>query len=251
MDLKSLIRTITGSGAKAAARSRFESCKQRFFGALLLSAKLPTVIAAIEQHLAADQSVVLQLVSTAEAILDRRLGEPAPYGFEEIVLGMGCYWGVERLFWEQDGVWLTEVGFAGGETENPTYDEVKTGTTGHAEVVRVVYDPSRISTEQILKRFWENHDPTQGNRQGNDVGTQYRSAIYWTTPQQERAARETSALFQEALDDAGRGAITTEMRPADEAGPFWPAELYHQQYLSKHPGGYCNHGPNGCRLPTL
>ena len=147
-------------------------------------------------------------------------------------------------------MYTTAAGYAGGFTPNPTYEETCTGRTGHTEAVEVVFDPKQIALETILKTFWEGHDPTQENRQGNDVGTQYRSAIYWTTPQQERAARETSALFQEALDDAGRGAITTEMRPADEAGPFWPAELYHQQYLSKHPGGYCNHGFKGVTCPV-
>ena len=131
------------------------------------------------------------MTAPVHAIYDRPLGEPAPHGFEEIVLGMGCYWGVERLFWQQDGVWLTEVGFAGGTVPNPTYKQVCAGGTGHAEVVRVVYDPSRISTEQILKIFWENHDPTQGYRQGNDVGTQYRSAFYPDTEEEaERAEIE-------------------------------------------------------------
>ena len=138
------------------------------------------------------------MTEPVHAIFGRPLGAPVPRGYEEIVLGMGCYWGVERLFWQQDGVWLTEVGFAGGTVPNPTYKQVCGGRTGHAEVVRVVYDPSRISTEQILKIFWENHDPTQGNRQGNDVGDQYRSAIFTTTDSQLAAAEMTRVLSSHA-----------------------------------------------------
>ena len=183
-------------------------------------------------------------------VLDVPMFSELPDGSATLYVAMGCFWGAERIFWKIPGVVTTAVGYMGGHATEPTYEDVCDGGTGHTETVMVAYDPSRVSEGELLKAFWENHDPTTANRQGNDVGTQYRSAIYWTTPQQERAARETSALFQEALDDAGRGAITTEMRPADEAGPFWPAELYHQQYLSKHPGGYCNHGFKGVTCPV-
>ena len=183
-------------------------------------------------------------------VLDVPMFSELPDGSATLYVAMGCFWGAERIFWKIPGVVTTAVGYMGGHATEPTYEDVCGGGTGHTETVMVDYDPSRVSERELLKAFWENHDPTTANRQGNDVGTQYRSAIYWTTPQQERAARETSALFQEALDDAGRGAITTEMRPADEAGPFWPAELYHQQYLSKHPGGYCNHGFKGVTCPV-
>ncbi|MCI0153353.1 peptide-methionine (S)-S-oxide reductase MsrA [Dermacoccus nishinomiyaensis] len=183
-------------------------------------------------------------------VLDVPMFSELPDGSATLYVAMGCFWGAERIFWKIPGVATTAVGYMGGHATEPTYEDVCGGGTGHTETVMVAYDPSRVSEGELLKAFWENHDPTTANRQGNDVGTQYRSAIYWTTPQQERAARETSALFQEALDDAGRGAITTEMRPADEAGPFWPAELYHQQYLSKHPGGYCNHGFKGVTCPV-
>ena len=183
-------------------------------------------------------------------VLDVSMFSELPDGSATLYVAMGCFWGAERIFWKIPGVVTTAVGYMGGHATEPTYEDVCGGGTGHTETVMVAYDPSRVSEGELLKAFWENHDPTTANRQGNDVGTQYRSAIYWTTPQQERAARETSALFQEALDDAGRGAITTEMRPADEAGPFWPAELYHQQYLSKHPGGYCNHGFKGVTCPV-
>lgn len=183
-------------------------------------------------------------------VLDVPMFSELPDGSATLYVAMGCFWGAERIFWKIPGVVTTAVGYMGGHATEPTYEDVCGGGTGHTETVMVAYDPSRVSERELLKAFWENHDPTTANRQGNDVGTQYRSAIYWTTPQQERAARETSALFQEALDDAGRGAITTEMRPADEAGPFWPAELYHQQYLSKNPGGYCNHGFKGVTCPV-
>lgn len=183
-------------------------------------------------------------------VLDVPMFSELPDGSATLYVAMGCFWGAERIFWKIPGVVTTAVGYMGGHATEPTYEDVCGGGTGHTETVMVAYDPSRVSERELLKAFWENHDPTTANRQGNDVGTQYRSAIYWTTPQQERAARETSALFQEALEDAGRGAITTEMRPADEAGPFWPAELYHQQYLSKHPGGYCNHGFKGVTCPV-
>lgn len=170
------------------------------------------------------------------AIFGRPMGAPAPQGFEEVVLGMGCYWGVERLFWEQDGVWLTEVGFAGGDVQNPTYDQVKRGDTGHAEVVRVIYDSSLISYDHLLQLFWENHDPTQGDRQGNDVGNQYRSLIMTFTDLQESAAEASKINYDNRLAVQGMDKITTQIVPA---GPFWPAHEAHQQYLEKNPDGYC------------
>ena len=169
-------------------------------------------------------------------IFGRPLDAPVPQGFEQAIFGMGCYWGVERLFWNTDGVWMTEVGFAGGTTENPTYREVCNGGTGHAEVVRVTFDPSRISYEKLLKLFWENHDPTQGNRQGNDVGDQYRSLIMTHTDTQQAQAEASKVDYDNRLAVAGHGHITTQIVPA---GPFWPAEEAHQQYLHKVPNGYC------------
>jgi peptide-methionine (S)-S-oxide reductase len=161
---------------------------------------------------------------------------------------MGCFWGAERIFWRLPGVFSTSVGYAGGVSPNPSYEEVCSGRTGHAEVVQVVYDPSKITYEQLLKAFWENHDPTQGMRQGNDVGTQYRSAIYATTDEQLRVAEQSRELFQPVAAQAGYGTITTEIKLL---GEYYYAEDYHQQYLSdaKNPGGYCNHGPNGLTCP--
>jgi peptide-methionine (S)-S-oxide reductase len=160
---------------------------------------------------------------------------------EEAVFGLGCFWGAERKFWELPGVITTAVGYAGGHTPNATYEEVCTGRTGHTEVVRVIYDADKTSYEALLKAFWESHDPTQGMRQGNDVGTQYRSAIYYTTPEQKKAAEDSKRRYQEALSRAHRGSITTEIR---EAPDFFYAEEYHQQYLAKNPNGYC--GLGGC-----
>ncbi|MEL6830268.1 MAG: peptide-methionine (S)-S-oxide reductase MsrA [Pseudomonadota bacterium] len=178
----------------------------------------------------------------------RPLSGDLPEGHEEIVLALGCFWGAERIFWQMDGVYVTQVGYAGGSTPNPTYEETCSGQTGHTEVVRVVYDPSQVSTEAILKAFWEAHDPTQGMRQGNDIGTQYRSAIYTTKDTQLDLAKATAAMYQDALGGAGRGNITTEIKPLDV---FYPAEGYHQQYLAKNPAGYCGIGGTGvsCPLP--
>ncbi|HHC07743.1 MAG TPA: peptide-methionine (S)-S-oxide reductase MsrA [Actinobacteria bacterium] len=172
---------------------------------------------------------------------------PFPAGTERILLGMGCFWGAERRFWELPGVVATAVGYAGGITANPTYEDVCTGRTGHAEVVLVVYDPERLPVERLLATFWEGHDPTQGMRQGNDVGTQYRSVIYWTTEAQRRAAETTRARYEERLRAAGYGPITTEIAPA---GPFYYAEEYHQQYLAKNPNGYCGLGGTGVSCPV-
>ncbi|GGL66799.1 peptide-methionine (S)-S-oxide reductase MsrA [Wenxinia marina] len=202
-----------------------------------------------------------EMVSEADALpgRDRALptadrhfvsGEPitmdVPDGMEVAVFGMGCFWGVERMFWKLPGVHLTLVGYAAGYTPNPTYQEVCTGRTGHNEVVRVVYDPAIVSYDELLKVFWEGHDPTQGMRQGNDRGTQYRSGIYWTTEMQRDAAEASKAVYQQALDRAGRGRITTEIV---EAGPFYWAEDYHQQYLAKNPNGYCGIGGTGVTCP--
>jgi peptide-methionine (S)-S-oxide reductase len=175
------------------------------------------------------------------------LEPPFPEGLEEAVFGMGCFWGAERIFWRAPGVWTTASGYAGGHTPNPTYEEVCSGRTGHAEVVRVVFDPRKTSYERLLKLFWENHDPTQGMRQGNDAGTQYRSAIYAFSPAQRRAAEASRDAYQKALGAAGRGAITTEIR---DAPPFYYAEHYHQQYLAKNPGGYCGLAGTGISCPA-
>jgi peptide-methionine (S)-S-oxide reductase len=189
-------------------------------------------------------------VPTTHEVLGTPLRGPWPEGTEVMYVAMGCFWGAERIFWRLDGVVSTAVGYQGGYTPNPTYEEACTGRTGHAEAVLVAYDPARTSPELLLKAFWENHDPTTANRQGNDVGTQYRSAIYWTTPEQERAARATREAFQGVLTAHGHGTISTELRPAADAGTFYYAEGYHQQYLHKNPGGYCNHGPNGLTCPV-
>jgi peptide-methionine (S)-S-oxide reductase len=166
---------------------------------------------------------------------------------EQAVFGMGCFWGAEKRFWGLPGVKSTAVGYAGGFTPNPTYEEVCTGLTGHAEVVRIWFDPSAVSYSALLKVFWENHDPTQGMRQGNDIGTQYRSAVYWLGESQRAAAEESKGLFQERLQNAGFGEITTEIR---EAPPFYFAEEYHQQYLAKNPAGYCGLGGTGVSCPV-
>ena len=172
---------------------------------------------------------------------------PFPDGFGTIVVGMGCFWGAERKFWTAPGVHTTAVGYAGGFTPNPTYEEVCSGRTGHTEVVLAVFDPAATSYEEMLRVFWDNHDPTQGMRQGNDVGTQYRSAVYWTTDAERRAAEATRDAFQTVLTGAGFGPITTEIAAA---GPFYYAEPYHQQYLAANPGGYCGLGGTGQRCPT-
>ena len=175
------------------------------------------------------------------------LTPPWPEGMETAVFGLGCFWGAERKFWEAKGVYSTAVGYAGGYTPNPTYEEVCSGRTGHAEVVIVVFDPKVISYDSLLKIFWESHDPTQGMRQGNDVGTQYRSAIYTNTPEQRKAAEESRERYQEQLDKARYGTITTEIA---DAGPFYYAESYHQQYLAKNPNGYCGLGGTGVSCPV-
>jgi len=174
------------------------------------------------------------------------LKPPFPVGMETAIFGLGCFWGAEREFWQLPGVHATAVGYAGGPTPNPTYQEVCSGMTGHNEVVLVVFDPKKVSYEALLKTFWEGHDPTQGMRQGNDVGTQYRSGIYVTSPEQRRAAEASRASFQKGLSKAGYGEITTEIL---DAPPFYYAEDYHQQYLAKNPNGYCGLGGTGVSCP--
>lgn len=173
---------------------------------------------------------------------------PFPEGLETAVFGLGCFWGAERRLWQQPGVWSTAVGYAGGFSPNPTYEEVCSGLTGHSEVVLVVFDPNVISYDALLKVFWESHNPTQGMRQGNDIGTQYRSAIYCTSEAQLQAARASEEVFQAELRNAGHGAITTEIQMAPT---FYYAETYHQQYLAKNPEGYCGIGGTGVCLPPL
>ena len=179
-------------------------------------------------------------------VLGNPLKPPFPYGVEQLVVGMGCFWGAERLFWESPGVYTTAVGYAGGYTPNPTYDEVCGGRTGHSEVVLVAFDTQVTSLQEMLRLFWEGHDPTQGMRQGNDVGTQYRSVILYADDEQRAAAEASRDAYQQELARAGHGTITTEIEPLDT---FYYAEGYHQQYLAKNPGGYCGLGGTGVSCP--
>ncbi len=188
-------------------------------------------------------------VPAAHHVNGATLGPDFPEGIRTAVFGMGCFWGAERKFWELPGVYSTAVGYAGGTTPNPTYEETCSGLTGHAEVVLVAYDPSQVTYDALLTTFWENHDPTQGMRQGNDRGTQYRSAIYTADADQHAAAEASRAAYQRELTAAGYGEITTEIRPVDDA-PFFYAEAYHQQYLSKNPNGYCGIGGTGVSCPV-
>ena len=187
------------------------------------------------------------IVPATHFVNGNRLTPPFPAGTELAMFGMGCFWGAERIFWQRRGVYSTAVGYAGGFTPNPTYEEVCSGLTGHAEVVHVVFDPNVVSYESLLRLFWENHDPTQGMHQGNDVGTQYRSAIYCCAAAQCTAAEASLRTYQQALSQAGFGSITTEILDAPE---FYYAEEYHQQYLAKNPWGYCGLGGTGIRYPT-
>ena len=180
-------------------------------------------------------------------VLGTPITPPFPEGYESLVVGLGCFWGAERIFWKLPGVYTTAVGYAGGFTKNPTYEEVCSGRTGHTEAVLVVWDPEKTSREEILRAFWEGHDPTQGMRQGNDAGTQYRSAIYASSQEQLAAAEASRDAFQAELNAAGYGEITTEIA---EAGPFYYAEPYHQQYLAKNPNGYCGLGGTGVSCPV-
>jgi peptide-methionine (S)-S-oxide reductase len=186
-------------------------------------------------------------VPEAHFVNGHRLLPPFLAGLATAIFGLGCFWGAERCFWRLPGVYTTAVGYAGGYTPNPTYEEVCSGLTGHTEAVLVVFDPKRIGYDTLLKTFWESHDPTQGMRQGNDVGTQYRSAIYCTTPEQRRRAEASRDAYQQALTRAGRGAVTTEIADAPD---FYYAEDYHQQYLAKNPGGYCGLGGTGVSCPV-
>jgi peptide-methionine (S)-S-oxide reductase len=185
-------------------------------------------------------------VPATHEVLGTPIKPPFPEGLETAIFGLGCFWGAERIFWQAPGVYTTAVGYAGGYTPNPTYDEVCSGRTGHTEAVLVVFDPKQTSYEELLRLFWEGHDPTQGMRQGNDLGTQYRSAIYTTSPEQRAAAESSRDMFQPRLAERGYGEITTEIA---EAGPFYYAESYHQQYLHKNPNGYCGIGGTGVSCP--
>ncbi|NNC37124.1 MAG: peptide-methionine (S)-S-oxide reductase MsrA [Acidimicrobiales bacterium] len=188
-------------------------------------------------------------MQTQHHISDRPMYSDFPEGMETALFGLGCFWGAERLFWETEGVYVTSVGYAGGARNNPTYEQVCSGATGHAEVVQVVFDPANISYEALLKVFFESHDPTQGNRQGNDIGTQYRSAIYTYSNEQMQTALAAKARYNEAYAQAGRSLITTEIKAAPD---YYPAEDYHQQYLAKNPAGYCGIGGTGvvCPIPA-
>jgi peptide-methionine (S)-S-oxide reductase len=186
-------------------------------------------------------------VPERHAVLGTPLRPPFPDGLEQLVVGMGCFWGAERVFWQADGVYTTAVGYAGGFTPNPTYEEVCSGRTGHAEVVLCVFDPAVLPLDGVLRLFWEHHDPTQGMRQGNDVGAQYRSALYWADERQRRAAEASRAAYEAELARAGYGPITTEIAPV---GPFYYAEPYHQQYLAKNPNGYCGLAGTGVACPA-
>jgi peptide-methionine (S)-S-oxide reductase len=189
-------------------------------------------------------------VPALHEVLKTPLRPPFPEGIEQAVFGMGCFWGEEKVFWEAPGVYTTAVGYAGGFTPNPTYEEVCSGRTGHTEAVLVAFDPTLTSYEQLLKLFWEGHDPTQGMRQGNDVGSQYRSAIYWENESQRAAAEASRDAYQQVLSAAGHGEITTEIAEGDPLHPFYYAEDYHQQYLAKNPGGYCGVGGTGVSCPV-
>ena len=185
-------------------------------------------------------------VGDRHLVLGNPIESEAPVGFEVAVFGLGCFWGEEKTFWEIPGVWSTSVGYAGGITPNPTYEEVCTGRTGHAEVVRVVFDPSVVTYADLLQTFWENHDPTQGMRQGNDMGTQYRSAIYTDSEEQAQTAKEIIEAYQPVLTERGYGPITTEVKPVP---PYYYADAFHQQYLAKNPDGYRCHAATGIKVP--
>jgi peptide-methionine (S)-S-oxide reductase len=189
-------------------------------------------------------------VPEQHAVLGTPLQPPFPDGIRTAIFGMGCFWGAERIFWETDGVYTTAAGYAAGSTPNPSYEEVCSARTGHSEVVLVAYDPAKVSYETLLKLFWEGHDPTQGMRQGGDVGTQYRSVILYDGEDQREAAEASLTAYQQVLTAAGHGTITTELAPADAAHPFFYAEDYHQQYLAKNPNGYCGLGGTGVSCPV-
>jgi peptide-methionine (S)-S-oxide reductase len=211
---------------------------------MFLFTKNPRMISADEALPGRDERMV---VPARHEVLGTPLEPPFPEGLEQAVFGLGCFWGAERVFWRAPGVYTTAVGYAGGFTPNPTYQEVCSGRTGHTEAVLVVFDPEQTSYEELLRLFWEGHDPTQGMRQGNDAGTQYRSAVYWTSEAQRKAAEESRAMYQVTLAAAGYGEVTSELA---EAGPFYYAEPYHQQYLQKNPNGYCGLGGTGVACPV-
>jgi peptide-methionine (S)-S-oxide reductase len=211
----------------------------------MLFARKATAMPSSEDALPGRDTPVI--VPGRHLVLGTPIGPPFPEGTEQAIFGMGCFWGAERLLWRAPGVYTTAAGYAGGYTPNPTYQEVCTGRTGHNEVVLAVFHPEQTSYEAMLRVFWEGHDPTQGMRQGNDVGTQYRSGIYWTTEAQRDAALASRDMFQEELSRAGYGVITTEIV---EAGPFYYAEDYHQQYLEANPNGYCGIGGTGVSCPV-
>jgi peptide-methionine (S)-S-oxide reductase len=211
---------------------------------MFLFTKPSTMVTADEALPGRDEPM---MVPAAHQVLGNPIAAPFPDGLEQAVVGLGCFWGAERIFWQAPGVYTTAVGYAGGFTPNPTYEEVCSGRTGHTEAVLVVFDPKQTSYDEILRRFWEGHDPTQGMRQGNDRGTQYRSAIYTLDESQRAAAEASRERFQGELGKAGYGDVTTEIA---EAGPFYYAEPYHQQYLAKNPGGYCGLGGTGVACPV-
>ena len=211
---------------------------------MFLFTKPSTMVSAAEALPGRDEAMP---VPARHEVLDTPIAPPFPDGLQQAVVGMGCFWGAERIFWRAPGVYTTAVGYAGGFTKNPTYEEVCSGRTGHTEAVLVVFDPEQTSYEEILRLFWENHDPTQGMRQGNDQGTQYRSAIFTADDAQRAAAESSRTAFQSELAGAGYGDITTEIA---EAGPFYYAEPYHQQYLAKNPNGYCGLGGTGVACPV-
>ena len=214
----------------------------------LFGSVLKTTMVTPERALAGREDYAYTVPST-HTVLGTPIQGPWPEGTRTITVGMGCFWGAERVFWQLPGVVTTAVGYQGGFTPYPGYEEVCTGLTGHTEAVLVAYDPTVLSDADVLRAFWEAHDPTQGFRQGNDSGTQYRSAIYPTTPEQAAAAEQTRAEFQARLTQAGFGEITTEIKPAEQAGTFYYAEDYHQQYLDKNPNGYCGLGGTGVSCP--
>jgi peptide-methionine (S)-S-oxide reductase len=211
---------------------------------MFLFSKPSTMVTADEALPGHDETMP---VPAAHEVLGSPIAPPFPEGLEQAIFGLGCFWGAERIFWRAPGVYTTAVGYAGGFTPNPTYEEVCSGRTGHTEAVLVVFDPQETSYDEILRLFWENHDPTQGMRQGNDQGTQYRSAIYTTDEAQRAAADASRERFQQELAKSGFGEITTEIA---EAGPFYYAEPYHQQYLAKNPNGYCGLGGTGVACPV-
>jgi peptide-methionine (S)-S-oxide reductase len=206
--------------------------------------------AMVDPTSALDGRAAEMVVPARHEVLGTPLKGPFPDGVQTAIFGMGCFWGAERLFWQAEGVYSTAVGYAGGFTPNPTYEEVCTGQTGHAEVVLVAFETASTSFEEMLKLFWEGHDPTQGMRQGNDVGSQYRSLILWQGEDQRLAAEASREAYQQVLTRAGHGEITTEIAQADPTHPFYYAEDYHQQYLAKNPGGYCGLGGTGVTCPV-